>query len=323
VAAIWAVLTRLKRPIPERYEGELRELVEDLAPLEKLRLYDRGAAPDRLALAQAKVLKKHAPDLFAESEVYPNYEGRIGASARELKTVLFNAAQAPGAACLTPRLVLEELTALCRDKSVHEFLQQEVVDGYHDHEEYVRVAEAVYLDALDEEIRDSMGLVSEAQYLELFQRYVIMVSHWVKGEKIRNRVTGELAPPEEGRMVEMEKIVMQPGEDRTTFRRGLIATVGAFRLDHPEPASIDYGIIFPDLFRRLRDHTYEERKRQLHRSKEQLLRYLSDERGSLDEKSRRQVEVTLGNLRERYGYCQACAKDAILYLMRRRYEGNA
>jgi hypothetical protein len=123
-------------------------------------------------------------------------------------------------------------------------------------------------------------------------------------------------------MMEMEKIVMQ-GEDRGGFRRGLIAAVGAFRLDHPDSATIDYGAIFPDLFRRLRDHTFEERKRQLHRSKEQLLRYLSDERALLDEKSRRQVELTLGNLRERYGYCQSCAQDAILYLMRRRYEGNA
>ncbi len=322
VAATWAVLTRLKRPIPDRYQGELRELVEDLTPLDKLALYDRAAAPDRLALAAAKVLRKHAPDLYQESDVYPNYEGRMGASAREAKTVLLHAAQARGTACLTPRAVLEELTALCRDKTVHEFLQQEVVDGYHDHEEFVRVVEAEYLDRLDEEIRDSMGLVSEAQYRELFQRYVMLVSHWVKGEKVRNRVTGDFELPDEPRMVELEKIVMPGGEDRGAFRRGLISAVGAFRLDHPDAAEIDYGAIFPDLFRRLRDHTYEERKRQLHRSKEQLLRYLSDDRSTLDEKARRQVEATLGNLRARYGYCESCAQDAILFLMRRRYEGS-
>jgi len=320
VAALWAVLTRLKRPIPDRYEGELRELVEDLAPLEKLRLYDTGTAPDRLSLAQGKVLRKHAPDLYRESEVYPNYEGRSGASAREIKTVLFNAAQAPGARCLTPRAVLEELEALCRDKTVHDFLQQEVVDGYHDHEEFVRVAEAEYLEILDEEIRDSMGMVSEGQYRELFERYVTLVSHWVKGEKVRNRVTGDYAAPDEDRMVEFERIVMPQGEDRGTFRRGLISAVGAFRLDHPDAAEIDYVAIFPDLFRRLRDHTYEERKRQLHRSKENLLRFLSDEGSSLDEKARRQVEETLRTMRERYGYCEACARDAILFLMRRRYE---
>ena len=323
VAATWAVLTRLKRPLPDRYQGEVRDLIDEITPLDKLRLYDRGAAPDRLALSQAKVLRKHAPDLFHESDVYPNYEGRMGASAREVMTALLNAAQAQSATCLTPRAVLEELEAICRDKTVHDFLQQEVVEGYHDHEEYVRVVEAEYLDRLDEEIRDSMGLVSEAQYLDLFQRYVMLVSHWVKGEKVRNRVTGEMEPPEEARMIEMERIAMPPGEDRGALRRGLISAVGAYRLDHPDAAEIDYGAIFPDLFRRLRDHTYEERKRQLHRSKENLLRFLSDDRSGLDEKARRQVETTLGNLRQRYGYCQGCAQDAILFLMRRRYEGNA
>ena len=241
------------------------------------------------------MLRKHAPDLYRESDVYPNYEGRSGASAREIKTVLMNAAQAPGARCLTPRAVLEELEALCRDKSVYEFLQTEVMDGYHDHEEFVRVAEAEYLDALDEEIRDSMGLVAEGQYRELFARHVALVSHWVQGEKVRDRVTGAFAPPDEERMVELERILMPPGEDRAAFRRGLISAVGAFRLDHPDVAEIDYPAIFPDLFRRLRDHYFDERKRQLHRATEDVLRYLSDGRSSLDERARRQVEGTLAD----------------------------
>jgi predicted Ser/Thr protein kinase len=320
VAAIWAVLTRLKRPVAERYHGELRELVEDLAPLEKLRLYDRGTAPDRLTLAQAKVLRKHVPDLYRESDVYPSYEGRTGASAREIKTALLNAAQSPTARCLTPLAVLEELDAICRDKTVHDFLQQEVVDGYHDHEEFVRVVEAEYLDLIDEEIRDAMGLVSESQYRELFGRYVALVSSWVKGEKVRNRVTGEYEAPDDERMLEFEKIVMPAGHDRTAFRRGLISAVGAFRLDHPDAHEIEYVAIFPDLFRRLREHSHEERRRQVQRNREDVLRYLSDERGALDEKARRHVESTLGTLRERYGYCESCAQDAVLFLLRRRYE---
>jgi hypothetical protein len=96
--------------------------------------------------------------------------------------------------------------------------------------------------------------------------------------------------------------------------------VGAYRLDHPDATEIDWVGIFPDLFRRLRDHYFEERKRQLRRSRENLLRYLSDERASLDDKTRRQVEDTLRVMRERYHYCEHCAKDAILFLMRRRYE---
>jgi hypothetical protein len=121
-------------------------------------------------------------------------------------------------------------------------------------------------------------------------------------------------------MGELEKIVMPPGDDRREFRRSLISAVGAYRLDHPDAAEIDYVAIFPDLFRRLRDHYYEERKRQLRRSREDVLRYLSDERETLDDRARRRVEDTLRNLRERYGYCERCAQDAVLFLLRRRYE---
>ncbi len=319
VAAQWAVLTRLKRPLPDRYPGEVRELVEELAPLEKLRLYDAGVAPDRLPLAEAKILKKHAGDLYRESDTYPNYEGRTGASAREIKTVLFNAAQAPGAKCLTPLAVLDELGALCRDKTVHDFLLQEVVDGYHDHEQFVRVVEAEYLDLIDEEIRDAMGLVSEAQFRELFVRYVTLVSHWVKGERVRDPVTGAVAPADERRMIELERIVMPPGDDRREFRRGLISAIGAYRLDHPDGDAIDYAAIFPDLFRRIRERAHEERKREVRARREDVLRYLSDERSALDEKARARVEETVRTLRERYGYCEHCAQDALLFLMRRRY----
>jgi hypothetical protein len=121
-------------------------------------------------------------------------------------------------------------------------------------------------------------------------------------------------------MEETERILMPEREDRTGFRRGLIAAIGAYRLDHPDEAELDFSAVFPDLFRRLRDHYYEERKRQLRRSREDVLRYLSDERGSLDEKASRRVEDTLRNLRERYGYCEGCAQDAVLFLLRRRYE---
>ncbi len=319
VAAQWATLTRLKRPLPDRYPAEVRELVEDLAPLEKLRLYDTGAAPDRLPLAEAKVLRKHAPDLYHESDAYPRYEGSTGASAREIKTALFNASQAPGAPCLTPLAVLEELQALCRDKTVHDFLLQEVVDGYHDHEQFVRAVEAEYLDLIDEEIRDAMGLVSEAQYRELFVRYVTLVSHWTKGERVRDPHTGAAAPADERRMIELERVVMPPGDDRTEFRRGLISAIGAYRLDHPDGDAIDYAAIFPDLFRRLRDRAHEERKREVRARREDVLRYLSDDRASLDEKARGRVEETLRTMRERYGYCEHCAQHALLFLIRRRY----
>src|SRR3954467_6986850 len=253
VAALWAVLTRLKKPVSDRYKGDLRKLADHLTPLEKARLYDDGRAPDRLSNQQARELKKHLPEIWRESDSYPNYEGRTGASARELKTVISNAAQNPAWKCLTPQAVLEELEALTRDKSVYEFLQQEVVDGYHDHEEFVRIAEGEYLDVLDEEVREAMGLVSEKQYRTMFERYVLHVLAWTRGERLRNPHTSEMERPDEEMMAQTEAIVMAGSEDRREFRRGLISAVGAHRLEHTEGA-LDYPQIFPHIFPRAAAH---------------------------------------------------------------------
>jgi serine protein kinase len=318
VAAHWAVLTRLKKPVPDRYKGDLRKLVDHLTPLEKARLYDQGKAPDRLSSQQARELQKHLQDLWRESDSYPNYEGRSGASAREVKTVISNAAQNPDYKCLTPQAVLEELEALTRDKSVYEFLQQEVIDGYHNPEEFVRQTESVYLDLLDDEVREAMGLVSEKQYRELFEKYVLHVLAWTRGERLRNKHTGDSERPDEEMMAQTEAIVMSSGEDRREFRRALISTVGAHRLDHPE-GEIDYSQIFPDLFRRLRDHFFDERKRTLRKNSERVLRYLGDERERLSGKDVEAVEKMLQAMKDRYAYCENCARDALVLLLGRRY----
>ena len=302
----------------DRFPAEVRPLIERLTPMEKLRLYQDAEAPDRLTLQQQKELKKCVQQIYEESDAYPNYEGRGGASAREIKTALFNAAQSTEHDSLHPLAVLKELLALTRDKSVYEFLQQEIVDGYHDHGDFVRVVEGHYLDSVDREVRESMGLVSESQYRDLFERYVQTVSAWVKGERVENRLTGQSEKPDEGRLGEFEGFVMQKGDDPREFRKGLIATIGAWRIDNPE-ADVDYARIFPDLFKRLAEHFFEERKRQLKRNVENILKFLSDERSALSQKEQQQVRSTLDEMAKRFGYTDGSARDAIVFLVKKRY----
>ena len=61
------------------------------------------------------------------------------------------------------------------------------------------------------------------------------------------------------------------------------------------------------------------RKRVLRKNKENILKYLSEDRNQLSAREQQQVESTLKEMASRYGYCEACAKDAILFLMRKRY----
>lgn len=162
-----------------------------------------------------------------------------------------------------------------------------------------------------------MGLVSEKQYHELFARYVMNVSYASKGEKLLNPVTGRLEEPDRRFMEEMEatfKIGKSPGE----FRSDLISSVGAWYLDHPGQPP-DYERLFPKLFHLLREEYYTKQRAVVQKAKEELLRWIAGEGSSLAEKERQRSEQTLTTLRERYGYCNECAKEAILFLLRERY----
>ena len=54
-----------------------------------------------------------------------------------------------------------------------------------------------------------------------------------------------------------------------------------------------------------------------------MLLYLADGadkiRGRLDREAFDRVETTLRNLKERYAYCENCARDGVSYLLRKRY----
>ena len=271
------------------------------------RLYDTGAAPDRLSLAagegapRARVATSTASRTCTRTTrggAAPRRARSRPRSSTRRRTRTRAASRRSRCSRSSPR---SAATRACTTSC-----QQEVVDGYHDHEEFVRVVEADYLDAIDEEIRDSMGLVSEAQYRELFGRYVTLVSHWVKGERLRNPLTGEHEAPDERRMAELEKIVMPPGDDRT--RVPARPHLGGRRVPARPP-------------RRGRDRLRGHLPGPVPAAARPLLRgaqapappqprgrpALPLRRARLRSTRRRarQVEDTLRNLRERYGYCEA------------------
>ncbi len=319
VAALWAVLTRLRRCDASRYAGELAEALSTLSPMEKLRLYDDGEAPERLATAVAKELVQRVPDLYRESLSYPHYEGRFGASAREIRTALLNAAHDPDHACLSPLAVFTQLREVLTAKTVYEFLRQEVVGKYHDHAAFLDQTEELFLRWVDVEVRESMDLAAEESYADQFNRYVNHVSHWVKGEKMRDPTSGALRDPDSDWMAELEKVLKGAGESTEDFRRALIGTIGARALEHPDQKP-DYAVIFKGYLQRLREDFYVKRKKVLQKLNQQLLRYTSpDERGALSAKEQEQAAALLANLEQRYGYCAHCARDTVAYLLRKRY----
>ena len=321
-AALWSVLTRMRRPIPDKYGKILAELVGKLGPFEKAELYATGRVPEGFSTDQARELEVAVDKIYAESDSYPNYEGRTGASPREVKTLLFNAAQNPRYQCLSPLAVFEELDELVKNVTVYEFLKQEPLPGgFHENKKFIQTVRDRYAEIVDEEVRTAMGLVDENAYVELLGRYITHVSHWMKKEKLRNASTGRLEDPDEEMMAEVERTISAGGKPEEA-RSDVISRIGAWSIEHPGQRP-DYALVFPRQLQALREAYFGERKKLLKKTQEDLLLYLGDgverARVLLNEEAFARVETTLRKLESRYGYNKDSAKDAISFLLRRCY----
>lgn len=318
--ALWAVLTRMRKPTAEKYSKGIAELVSKLGPLDKALLYAGHEPSEGWTSDQVRDLRAAAERIARESDSYPNYEGRSGASPREMKLLLMNAAQSPRYQCLSPFAMFEELEELVKAVTVYDFLKQEPLSGgYHEHRKFIFQVRDRLIDTIDDEVRSSMGLVDERRYIEQFERYVTHVMHWVKKEKVPNPITRVDEEPSEELMAEVERLLDAPAPSRREeFRREVISKIGAWSIDHPRQKP-DYEKIFPRQLGELREAFFLERRKQIRKINEELLVYLTDGAAGLDAEAAETARKTVETLKSRFGYCDHCARDGVLALVRKRY----
>jgi len=319
MAAMFAVLTRMRKPNPDRYSRPLGAALASLSAVEKLDLYAIGRVPDRLEADTQKTLRANIRDVFDESDAYPIYEGRIGASPREMRVVILDAAQSAKFACLSPLAVIDEIEALCQRKAEFEWLQQESVSGgFHDVKLFLDVLQSRLIEAWEHEVYSTSGLVEDERYGELFDRYVQHVSVWVKKERIRNRVTGEYEEPDEKVMREVERLLDVKG-DPSDHRKQMISAIAAWFIDHPGQ-KVEPATVFPYQLKKIRDAIFAERRPQVAQRARDIIVLVRDEGSGLDDLRKRNAEATVERMIQRFGYCRNCAADAASVLVRRRFQ---
>jgi predicted Ser/Thr protein kinase len=319
VAAMWAVLTRLKWPDPDHYSGKVKNIVRRLKPLEKLELYDSGEVPRWCSEQETRELNQAIANIYDEYRTVLYYEGQMGASAREIRTLILNAAHHPDHLCLTPLPIFEELRELVRDPTIYTFLKQEPREGYHDAARFIDQVEEWWLDLLDEEFRTSMGLVEEAQHEQLFTKYVLHASNHVKKAKILDKVTGRYLPPDEDMMREVERVLLAEGEDREEFRRAVIGRIGAWGLEHAGQTP-NYRQLFPRYIEKMELDYYRRQRKVITKNLKNVLDILGE--GEFKSNEEREIEIaqrTIARMKERYGYEQACTAECASYLLKKRY----
>jgi len=320
--ALWGVLTRLKKPNSIHYAPGVSTLVAQLSPLDKAKLLDEGEMPQQWNGEERKVFKVNLEKLKQEYTQHSSYEGRFGASARELKSVLYSAAQNSEYPCLSPLAVLRELEIFVQKTSEHEFLKLDIKDGYHDAAQFVQIVREEYLSRIDREVRECVGLYDSKQWEEFIKKYVHQISLILRKEMSKNPLTGKVEPPDLALVEEFEKIIEAPSTEieLTSFRNNVISQIGAWSLDHVNE-SVQYAKVFPEYWLKLEQHYYQGQKELLAKMSTALDTYneASTSESSTLEEGLKLAKDTIKNMVNRYGYNEAGAKEVIGFLMKSRY----
>ncbi|MBN1947426.1 MAG: hypothetical protein JW797_17275 [Bradymonadales bacterium] len=324
LAALWAVLTRLTRPKPDRYPELLRSVIKRLTPRQKADLYATGKLPEGVTGEESRELKAKLEEVYEEATHSAAYEGRQGASPREIRSVLLNAIHNDKYPCFSPLALFAELKKLVEDPTVYEFLRLDPDGEYQRPAEFVEQITQEYLDRVDYEVRSAMGLIAEAQYQQLFERYVTHVNHWIRKEQLFNPISRRYEPPSEKLMADVEKL-LGPGEvekNPTEYRNSIISSIGAFRIENPT-SPVDYEKIFSRQLDLLKRRFLDERKDSVQKIKINLLRFFDDQVDDLAALDREQVLHTFQALEREFGYTRQTAREAIGFLVGHRYDGQS
>ncbi len=314
LAARWAVLTRLEPPSVAKYPAHVQEIIRDLSPEEKLDLYNDGEVPLRLSQRQARDLKAHIGFMAAEYQHDANYEGRFGASPREIRTLILNAAHDQRFDHVSVGAIFDQIEQLIEEKSSFDFLRREYVRGYRDSTYLLQSVKTHYQALLADEARMALGLFSKESYIDLFARYVMHVSAWTKKERLLDPLLGRKAEADESFMKNLESKLLAANESNDEFRRQLISQIGAYKLENPQ-LELNYAQIFSSHLRRLKESIYQEQQVMVERIIRVFLKFSEHDHAAIDEREVNYAKALKEGL-IKLGYQESSARWAMAYLLK-------
>jgi serine protein kinase len=310
---LWAVMTRLKQPNPDYYDSKYRALVSRIDPRNKIKLYERISLLPQFKPQEEALLEELRQQIQEEYQNVVAYEGRFGASPREIRSILYRAVQNPKYSTLTPMGIFDELERLVKDRTVYEFLQLEPRGKYHQPQEFILICKRDFADIFEREVTASMTLVDEDQYNSLLTRYIENVVAQVKREKLYNKITGTYEAPNENLMRDVEKILKVSGPVEK-HRESLLGRVAAFKIDNPTEAIV-VGKIFHEYLDTIKAHYYDERKKMVEDNFRTMLSLHTDEIRNFKEDQIALAESTYQGLEKRFGYPREAAIESLKFLV--------
>lgn len=322
---IFAVMTRLRASLAKNYDDKkIAEILSSLNPMEKARFYAEHEVPERFDSESRQLMTQAWNEAMDEFENDNLYQGKFGLSPRDIKSIIYK---------LTSRYkvvtfveVLDYLQRLITKKNDYDFLNMTAQADFHHPTRFLALIKDYCLDLADNEVRSSLGLVDERSYEEYITRYVLNVNALIKGEKIKNNITGKYEEGDDYFIKEFEQSIALK-EEVTKFRSHLISKLGAHFLDNPGKP-IKYSEVFPELVRRLQESFRSEQKKVIETVSRNLVFFeaelSSKKKGDdvstpLSEDHRKQIHQVVDNLVKKHKYSMGGAIRLLQFLLKERY----
>lgn len=311
---VWSVMTRYKQPDPEYYDSQFRGLIARLDPRSKARLYEDETLRPAFKSAEEAQLRELRGKIMNESVGMVVYEGRFGASPREIKQILSRAAQSARHDTVTPMAIFDELERIIKDRTVYEFLQFEARGKYHDAAQFIGMIKDEFADIFEVETLKSMSMVADEEYDKLLSRYIENIVADVKKEKIYNTATEQYEHANQTLMREIERILGVQGSVER-HRESLLSRLAAWRLDHPKE-ELDINTLFQDIMLKIQEHYYGQRRTIVQGVYQAMLSLGTEDERSLSDKDRQQAKDTFSELDRRFGYDEISARESLKFMLK-------
>jgi serine protein kinase len=318
---MWSVMTRLRACSHKNYlQKKLGEIAVSLNPLEKLQLLTDQIIPDRLKSNESQILKRGLDTILNEYNNDKLYEGKFGISPREVKQIIYDLSSEHK--IITFLEIFDYLSTLIHKKDEFDFLNISAQGNYNNPNKFIELLKSYSLKRFDNELRESLGLIDHRSYEEYISKYILHVSSLLKGEKIRNTVTGKMEDSDQFFIKEFENNITL-NEKAETFRSHLITKLGAYSLDNPGKEII-YTEVFPDLVKKLKESFREEQKNVIDTISKNLVYYDTSKKESkvkkeLTKDSKKIIDDCISNLTSKFSYTKEGTLRLIKFLIKEKY----
>jgi serine protein kinase len=319
--SMWAVMTRLRASSSANFKDKtLGKLTNALNPLEKSLYYASEFEGESLESDEKQLFNASLDLVRDEYNNDPLYEGKFGISPREVKQLIYELSdQFEDSISFVE--IIEVLKTLSSKKMQYDFLNINANGDYHNYPKYLHLLEKHYLNILDRQVRDCLGLIDNRSYKDYLDKYITHILAMIKGEKIKNQVTGKFEEADQYFIKEFESNI-KINETAEKFRSSLISRIGAYSLDYPGN-EIPYLDLFKDLVRSLKESFRADQKAILDKVSKNLIVYLKEKdeenRNTLNDENQQVIESIFTSMREKYNYSEKGAHKLLNFLIRKMY----